>query len=235
VFALFASLIQPNSLQLLENASINPIWWQAPSEALLGWVLGFFLLWSVVLFGKMVFGKKRIVFDEPTPWHLQDSTETDPVSFHIDGETMTWDDLFYRKSDQLLLQCSEIHLNGEKMEHGLLKIRESEITTPCGKTYDLEHIQSLHGTAHHAIIPREAMGMGDPHLLGMIGAFLGGQAAIFTVAASAFYAIAAALLGRVGFGRALPFGPFLSLGAVTWVLGGWRLWQWYYDSFLSWN
>jgi leader peptidase (prepilin peptidase) / N-methyltransferase len=234
VFALCASFVQPNSLRLQGDQADDAVWWQAPSEAFLGWVLGFFLLWSVVLFGKMVFGKKRVVFDEPTAWHLQDSTETEPVSFHIDGETMTWDDLFYRKSDELLLECTEIHLNGEKIESGALKIRESMVTTPSGKEFALENVQSLRGTAQRAVIPREAMGMGDPHLLGMIGAFLGGQAAIFTVAASAFYALAAALLGRVGFGKPLPFGPFLSLGAVTWVFGGWRLWQWYYESFLSW-
>jgi leader peptidase (prepilin peptidase)/N-methyltransferase len=233
VFAILASLVQPNSLKLHDHGHENATWWQAPSEAFLGWVLGFFLLWSVVLFGKMVFGKKRIDFDEPTAWHLQDSTETDPVSFHIDGETMSWDDLFYRKSDELVLECSEIHLNCEKIESGLLKIRESAITIPSGKHYELESVHSLSGTAQRAVIPREAMGMGDPHLLGMIGAFLGGQAAIFTVAASAIFALAAALLGRVGFGKPLPFGPFLSLGAVAWAMGGWRLWLWYYESYLS--
>jgi leader peptidase (prepilin peptidase)/N-methyltransferase len=61
----------------------------------------------------------------------------------------------------------------------------------------------------------------------MIGALLGGPAVIFTVSASAVYAIGAAALGRVGFGKPLPYGPFLALGAVTWLFGGWRLWQAY--------
>ena len=82
-------------------------------------------------------------------------------------------------------------------------------------------------SATRATIPREAMGMGDPHLLGMIGAFLGGPAVLFSVCASAFYALGAALLGRVGFGKPLPFGPFLALAALTWLFGGWRVWDLY--------
>jgi leader peptidase (prepilin peptidase)/N-methyltransferase len=88
-------------------------------------------------------------------------------------------------------------------------------------------MKSLRGRAHGAVIPREAMGMGDVHLLGMIGAFFGWSGVFFSLFASSLFAILAALIGRIGFGKQLPFGPFLAMGAAAWMFGGWRLWQWY--------
>jgi len=52
----------------------------------------------------------------------------------------------------------------------------------------------------------------------------------FSLFAASLYAILAAVLGRVGFGMRLPFGPFLILGALTWMFGAWRLAQWYFES-----
>ena len=79
------------------------------------------------------------------------------------------------------------------------------------------------------VIPREAMGIGDIHLLGMVGAFFGWTGVFFSLFAASIYAIVAALIGRIGFGRQLPFGPFLALGCLTWALGGWQIWRWYLD------
>jgi leader peptidase (prepilin peptidase)/N-methyltransferase len=184
----------------------------------------------VVLLGKLIFGKKKIAFDVPTDWQLIDApTDADPVVFSCEGEDIPWDDLFFRKSDELLLECTAIELNGSATGQGLLKIREHEITTPDGTVHRLEDVKSLSGKVTHATIPREAMGMGDPHLLGMIGAFIGGFGVVFTIASSAVFAIIAAVLGRIGLGRPLPYGPFLLLGALAWIFGGWKLWQLYVD------
>ena len=233
VGALCFALSPTNALHFVNPLPADAVWWQSMWDAGLGWVAGFFLLWFVVLVGKMAFGKKRVAFDEAAAWHLEDGDENTSVTLHLDGEVIPWEDLFYRKSDVLSLECSEIYLNEEKIPPGLLQVSENQVIAPTGETFELEKVKSLRGFATKAVIPREAMGMGDPHLLGMIGAFLGGHAVIFTVAASAFFALGAALLGKVGFGKPLPFGPFLSLGAVTWALGGWRIWEWYCTHFLA--
>ena len=67
----------------------------------------------------------------------------------------------------------------------------------------------------------EGMGMGDVKLLGMMGAFLGWQALmpIVLVASVTGSVIGIALMigqGR-GFRSQLPFGPFLSLGAIVYL------------------
>jgi leader peptidase (prepilin peptidase)/N-methyltransferase len=112
---------------------------------------------------------------------------------------------------------------------GKLVIRELEIELPDGTVRRLAEMKSLDGMATGSVIPREAMGMGDIHLLGMIGAFFGWTGVFFSLFSASLFAIVAALIGRVGFGRPLPFGPFLALGAVAWGFGGWRIWAWYID------
>jgi leader peptidase (prepilin peptidase)/N-methyltransferase len=102
-----------------------------------------------------------------------------------------------------------------------------------GDRWKIADLKSLEGRAVNVIIPREAMGMGDPHLLGMIGAFLGWPAVVFVIFTSCLSAIMAALVARVGFGKPLPYGPFLAFGALVWIFGGFQGWIWYFEGIQS--
>jgi leader peptidase (prepilin peptidase)/N-methyltransferase len=196
----------------------------------IGWVVGFVGLWLVVELGKLAFGKKVRRFANPVAWHLKEPEgDQDPMCFVIDDEAIAWWDMFARKSDKLLVETTDILLDGESVGGGNLIIREMEITLPDGTLRHLAKIKSLAGTASSAVIPREAMGIGDVHLLGMIGAFFGWCGVFFALFAASLFAIIAAVIGRIGFGKQLPFGPFLAMGALTWAYGGWKLWAWYLD------
>jgi leader peptidase (prepilin peptidase)/N-methyltransferase len=65
----------------------------------------------------------------------------------------------------------------------------------------------------------------------MIGAFLGWQAVIFTIfvgsAVGTILGIAVALKNRKGRKTAIPFGPFLSLGAILYLFHGQEIVRWY--------
>lgn len=194
----------------------------------IGWLAGFGGLWLVVELGKLAFGKKALKFDQAVAWHLKEPVgDDDPMLFVIDGEEIPWWDIFSRKTDRLLVDAPEIRVSGATVAGGALVIRETDITLPDGTVHSLANIQSLDGTATGTVIPREAMGMGDVHLLGMIGAFFGWTGVFFSLFSASIFAIFAALIGRIGFGKQLPFGPFLAMGAVAWLFGGWRLWEWY--------
>jgi len=196
-----------------------------------GWVTGYVGLRGVVELGKVAFGRKQMKFDEPVEWVLKEpEKEMEPLLFVIDGEEIAWWDIFCRPTDRLILQATDIRVSGEPVEDGTLTIREHEIELPDGTKTPLADIKSLEGKATGAVIPREAMGMGDPHLLGMIGAFFGWPGVLFSVFSSSIFAIIAAIIGRIGFGRPLPFGPFLAMGGVAWLFGGWKLWEWYLNS-----
>ena len=88
---------------------------------------------------------------------------------------------------------------------------------------------------YYRITGKEGMGGGDVKLLAAIGAFTGWQGVIFTVFVSS---LAGSISGFILMARsgktmkmAIPFGPFLSLGAVIYVFWGQELIRWYFRLF----
>lgn len=224
---LVACMVWP---QLPVMAGSTGGWLAGLKHGAIGWVAGFAGLWLVVELGKLAFGKKALKFDKPVEWHLREPEgDEDPMCFVISGDAIPWWDMFSRKSDRLLVECADIRVDGASAGGGTLTIRETEITLPDGTVHKLANMNSLDGMASSVVIPREAMGIGDIHLLGMIGAFFGWSGVFFSLFAASIFAIIAALIGRIGFGKQLPFGPFLAMGAGAWAFGGWKLWAWYLD------
>jgi leader peptidase (prepilin peptidase)/N-methyltransferase len=84
---------------------------------------------------------------------------------------------------------------------------------------------------YYLVTKREGMGGGDIKLLAMIGAFLGWKGVIFTIFVGS--AIGAAVGGvlslrtEAGRRQPIPFGPFLSLGALLFLFFGPQIVGWY--------
>lgn len=89
----------------------------------------------------------------------------------------------------------------------------------------------LVASGYYFLAKKEGMGGGDIKLLAMIGAFLGWKATIFTIfvgsAVGTVVGIAVALRTRGGRKMAVPFGPFLSLGALLFLFYGDEIISWY--------
>lgn len=81
------------------------------------------------------------------------------------------------------------------------------------------------------LMGQEAMGGGDIKLIAMIGAFLGWRHVLLTifVAALAGSVVGLGLMAFKGMSRKahVPFGPFLSLGAVVALFWGPMIFEWY--------
>lgn len=77
----------------------------------------------------------------------------------------------------------------------------------------------------------DSMGGGDIKLMAAAGLYLGGKLILFSLFIGAFYgAIYAVFLfarRKAGMKTQVPFGPFLSLGIITALLFGERLWAFY--------
>lgn len=77
----------------------------------------------------------------------------------------------------------------------------------------------------------EGLGMGDVKMLAMIGAFLGWQLAFLTLVlaslAGSIVGVAVIASGRGGMKFALPFGTFLSVGAIVAAVAGEPILAWY--------
>ena len=85
--------------------------------------------------------------------------------------------------------------------------------------------------AYYLLTRQEGMGLGDVKLLAMMGAFLGWRSILFIIMLGSF---TGALVGVVLMIKkkkdrryAIPFGPFLSLGAVSYLLYGQHIIDWY--------
>jgi leader peptidase (prepilin peptidase)/N-methyltransferase len=87
------------------------------------------------------------------------------------------------------------------------------------------------------IFKKEAMGMGDVKLLAAIGAFLGWQAALFSVFASSLVGGVVGLTlvatGGKEWSSRIPYGPHIVLGAVVWMFWGPDLMNWYFNFLTS--
>jgi len=85
------------------------------------------------------------------------------------------------------------------------------------------------------ITHKEGMGGGDIKLLGMIGTFIGWKGVIFTIFAASLTGTLVGIIVMVQKGKnlkfAIPFGPFLSIGAMSYVFFGERVMFWYLHSF----
>ncbi len=79
----------------------------------------------------------------------------------------------------------------------------------------------------------EAMGDGDPYFLAAVGGFFGLLPVLFTIILASLSGAIIGLLflfrkkARLGGMTAIPFGPYLAIGALLWLLWGVRIVNWY--------
>ena len=85
---------------------------------------------------------------------------------------------------------------------------------------------------YYFLTKKEGMGGGDAKLLAMIGVFTGWQGVLFTVFASSLMGtivgIPYGLIKKGTLKAAIPFGPFLALGALIYVFWGQQVIDWYF-------
>jgi leader peptidase (prepilin peptidase) / N-methyltransferase len=74
---------------------------------------------------------------------------------------------------------------------------------------------------------KEGMGRGDAKLLAMIGAWMGWRPLLPVVMIASLTGAVIGLLAGKGFGVRIPFGPFLSIGAIIYLFFGPQLVSWY--------
>jgi leader peptidase (prepilin peptidase)/N-methyltransferase len=82
------------------------------------------------------------------------------------------------------------------------------------------------------------MGFGDVKLMACIGAFLGWQAALFTIVAASFIGAVvggvpklAAMITKKDWSPRIPFGPYLAAGALLWVFAGPAIVTWWWNTY----
>lgn len=198
--------------------------------ALAGAALGFALLWLVSVLGKMAFGKKTLRFTPARAftWAL----EGERAKLRMGEDEDWWDELFSSEKDVLVMDCERLEVEGVVKENYTLRTRYERLEVD-GVEHDLNVVKSFRGVARSVTFQRDAMGFGDVKFIACIGAFLGWKAVLFTVmSASVIGALVGGipmLIGKREWSAKIPFGPYLSLGALLWMWRGPELVAWYWS------
>ncbi len=189
---------------------------------------GYGLLWAVLEGGKLVFGKMRIRLEPATAFSW--TRHGEDAEFIVGEDTTIWSEFFARESDRLLLRCARAVVAGRDVENVTLRFSYNRLQIE-DENFDLDQVDQITGTANEIQIPREAMGRGDLKFLACIGAFLSWRGVLFSLFAGSFYGsligLLMLLLGKRVWSLKLPFGPYLALGALTWMFFGESLVRWY--------
>jgi leader peptidase (prepilin peptidase) / N-methyltransferase len=221
IAGIVASVIVPQ----LQNADTRVA---ALIKSSLAAALGYIALLFVLEAGKIAFGKKRVTLDGPTPFTWK--RRGDDAEFTVGPEQSLWSEHFARESDRLLLECDDAKIDNDIHNKVTLEFYYNRVTVE-GRTFELDNVNEITGTARELVIPREAMGRGDLKFLACIGAFLGWRAVLFSIFAGSLVGslvgLTTLIVGRRVWSAKLPFGPYLAFGALVWMFFGEQFVRWY--------
>ena len=167
--------------------------------------------------GKLLFGRQNFKL---APGSKIFFTET---ALHLPDKAIPFEEIFYRKSDAIVLQARMIELPDRCYASTSLRLTPAKLQ--IGEdTFNPEEVSYLEAVTDEIVIPREAMGFGDVKFMAAIGAFLGWKAVVFSLMASAMLGsvvgIALIALRRREWSSRLPYGPYIAVAATFWIFGG---------------
>jgi leader peptidase (prepilin peptidase)/N-methyltransferase len=196
----------------------------ALEQSVLGIVVGAGLVYAILRLGKLAFGRQRLDLPPDTKVVF---TEGGLV---LPDQEIPFDELFYRKSDAILLRAKTVEMIDRCYANVLVRLTPTRLT--IGSDHFLpESVPHLEVVTEQIVVPREAMGLGDVKFMAAIGAFLGWPAVVFSLMASsvvgASVGVALIVLRRREWSSRLPYGPYIALAATCWIFApeGWRA-QW---------
>ncbi len=198
--------------------------------SLMGMACGGGVVYAVVRLGKALFGKQTFTSEKP----VRVTFATHAMHMENEGDeeatVILYEDIFYREEDTVMLYAERAELVDHCYWDQPVSITSNTLRIGREK-FPADEVQHLEVLTNEVVVPREAMGFGDVKFMAAIGAFLGWQATLFTLMASAMVgAVVGVLLmaTRKDNANIIPYGPYIALAAVVWVFGGYELWDWWW-------
>jgi leader peptidase (prepilin peptidase) / N-methyltransferase len=193
-------------------------------RSFVGMAVGAGLVYGVVRIGKMLFGREHIELPPDTRIVFTDT------GIVLPGEVRPYEDIFYRKSDVIVMEARTVELIDRCYRGVVVRLRADELRIG-DEAIDPAAVQQMEVVADKITLPREAMGFGDVKFMGAIGAFLGWQATVFSLLFSSVIGAAVGVtliaLRKQEWSSRLPYGPYIALAATVWIFCGQRVLNWW--------
>jgi leader peptidase (prepilin peptidase)/N-methyltransferase len=204
---LVASFLLPQ-LQNAHSHGAGILWGSVGAVVGAGIVYGFSRL------GKLMFGRQRL------KWPVASKIIFTETCLHLPDKEIPYEEIFYRKSDTIVLQAHTAELIDRGYEDVTIKLSPAALTIG-GEKLNPDDVPHLEAECGEIILPREAMGLGDVKFMAAIGAFLGWPGVVFSLFASAIVGLAVyvplIVVGRREWSSRMPYGPYIALAAAIWI------------------
>jgi leader peptidase (prepilin peptidase)/N-methyltransferase len=188
-------------------------------RSFIGAIVGAGAIYTILRLGKLLFGRQRVKLPVETKIIF---TET---SVHLPDKEIPYEELFYRRSDVIVLHARTVELVDRGYQDVLVRLSPSALEIGEEKM-NPDDVPCMEAVSTEIVLPREAMGLGDVKFMGAIGAFLGWQGVMFSLMLSsiigAVVGVTLIVMRRREWSSRMPYGPYIALAAAIWIFGGKR-------------
>jgi leader peptidase (prepilin peptidase)/N-methyltransferase len=188
-------------------------------RSFIGAIVGAGTIYAILRLGKWLFGRQRVKLPVET------KIVFDETAVHLPGKEIPYEELFYRKSDVIVLHARTVELVDRSYKDVLVRLSPSSLEIGEEKM-NPDDVPCLEAVSAEIVLPREAMGLGDVKFMGAIGAFLGWQGVMFSLMLSsmigAVVGVTLIVMRRRAWSSRMPYGPYIALAAAIWIFGGKR-------------
>jgi leader peptidase (prepilin peptidase)/N-methyltransferase len=191
-------------------------------RSVIGIVAGAGIVYAILRLGKLLFGRQKLKLPLDTKIIFSET------HLHFSGKKIPYEELFYRKTDVIVLQARTVELIDRGYENVLVRLTPSSLKIGAEEIAP-DGVPYLEAVSAEIILPREAMGLGDVKFMGAIGAFIGWQGVIFSLAVSSFIGavvgVSLILMRKRAWSSRMPYGPYIALATAIWIFGGKKFFQ----------
>lgn len=199
---------------LLPQLQNVPTHGKAVLWSIIGAAAGAGIVYGFSRLGKLLFGRQRF------KWPGEAKIVFTETCLHLPDKEIPYEEIFYRKSDTIVLHARTVELIDRGYANVTIKISPTVMTIGDEKL-DPNDVPHLEAESDGIVLPREAMGLGDVKFMAAIGAFIGWAGVVFSLFASAIIGLLVyvplILAGRREWSSRMPYGPYIAMAAVLWV------------------
>jgi leader peptidase (prepilin peptidase)/N-methyltransferase len=191
-------------------------------QSAIGILAGAMIVYAILRLGKLLFGLEKIKYPTETKIIFAETC------LYLPDREIPYEDLFCRKSDVIVAKAKKVEMIDRSYFNATVRISHSSIRLEQdnfeAEEFNPENVHHLEIFGFGIILPREAMGLGDVKFMAAIGAFIGWQGVVFSLAVSSFIGAAVGvsliLMRKRAWSSRMPYGPYIALAAVIWIFGG---------------